>query len=113
MSYVHGHPRLKGAGSPNRKPVNSRIYIVAHMWPLRSVQILVDGVNQHLSYFKKSTHISAIVQHMSVSVVPLRSTRVHLQNKTFILTKAVENHSDIAYQITVKSSLRKKFVYIT
>ena len=29
------------------KPVISRIYIVAHTWPLYSVQLLVDGVNPH------------------------------------------------------------------
>ena len=29
------------------KPVISKIYIVAHTWPLCSVQILVDGVNPH------------------------------------------------------------------
>ena len=29
------------------KPVISRIYIVAHTWPLCFVQILVDGVNLH------------------------------------------------------------------
>ena len=29
------------------KPVISVIYIVAHMWPLCSAQILVDGVNPH------------------------------------------------------------------
>ena len=37
---------LKGQGYVTvNKPVISRIYIVAHMWPLCSVQILVDGVN--------------------------------------------------------------------
>ena len=60
------------------KPVISIIYIVAHTWQLCSAQILVDGVNPLESYFQKSTNISAIVQHMSVSFVSLQSTRVHL-----------------------------------
>ena len=29
------------------KLVISRVYIVAHTWPLCSAQILVDGVNPH------------------------------------------------------------------
>ena len=29
------------------KPVISRIYVAAHMWPLCSAQIMVDGVNPH------------------------------------------------------------------
>ena len=29
------------------KPVISRVYIVAHTWPLCSEQIFVDGVNPH------------------------------------------------------------------
>ena len=40
--------RIKGQGHVTvNLPVNSRIYIVAHTWPLCSVQILVDGVNPH------------------------------------------------------------------
>ena len=35
---------------------------------------------------------------MSVLFVSLRNTRVHLQNKTFILRNGLENHSDMAYQ---------------
>ena len=53
------------------------------------------------------------MQHMSVSFVSLRSTRVHLQNNIFILGKVMENHCDMAYQKSAKSSFRKKFVYIT
>ena len=79
------------------KPVISIICIVAHTWPLCSAQILVDGVNPQESYFQKSTKISAIIQHMSVSFVSLRSSRVHLQNNTFILRKIVENLCDMAY----------------
>ena len=42
---VPGAP-LKGLGYVTiNKPVISIIHIVAHTWPLRSVQILVDGVN--------------------------------------------------------------------
>ena len=60
---------LKGQGHVTvNKPVISRIYIVAHMWPLCSTQISVDGVNPLESYFQKSTNISAIVQHMSFFV---------------------------------------------
>ena len=66
------------------KPVISIIYIVSHTWPLCSVQILVDGVNPLESYFQKSTNISVIVQHMSVSFVSLQSSRAHLQNSTVI-----------------------------
>ena len=90
---------LKGQGQVTvNKPVISRIYIVAHTWPLCSVQILVDEVNRQECYLLKSTSISAIVQHMSVSVGSLRSTRVHLRDSTFILRKVVENHCDMAYQ---------------
>ena len=85
------------------KPVISIIYIVSHTWPLCSAQIVMDAVNSLESYFQKSTNISAIVQHMSVSFVSLRSSRVHLQNNTFILRKIVENLCDMAYQNTAKS----------
>ena len=60
------------------KPIISIIYVVSHTWPLCSAKILVDGVNPLESYFQKSTNISAIVQHMSVSFVSLQSSRVHL-----------------------------------
>ena len=87
------------------KPVIFKIYIVAHTWRSCSVQIFVDGVNPHKSDFQKSTNISAIVQHMSVSFVSLRITRVHLQNNTFIFEKNSGNHCDMAdqkyYQIVV------------
>ena len=53
------HLQEQGHVSVN-KPVISIIYIVAHTWPLCSVQILVDGVNPQESYFQKSTNISAI-----------------------------------------------------
>ena len=40
--------RIKGARSRNRKkPVISRIYIVAHTWLLCSVENLMDGMNPH------------------------------------------------------------------
>ena len=87
------------------KPVISIIYIVVHTWPLCPAQILVNGVNPQESYFQKSTNISAIVQHMSVSFVSLRSTRVHLQNNTFILRKTVESLCDMAYQEDCKNHL--------
>ena len=74
------------------EPVISIIYIFAHTWPLCSAQILVDGVNPQESHFKKSTSISAIVQHMSVSFVFLRSLRDHLKSKV------VDNFRDMAYQ---------------
>ena len=105
---------LKGHGHVTvNKPVISKIYIVAQTWPLCSAQILVDGLNPHKSYFKKSTNISAIVQYTSVSFVSLRSSRVHLQNNTFILRKVVEITVIWPITNTAKSSLRKKFVYIT
>ena len=70
---------LKGRGHVTvNKPVISIIYIVVQTWPLCSAQILVDGVNLQESYFQKSTNISAIIQHMSLSFVSLRSSRVHL-----------------------------------
>ena len=104
---------LKGHGHVTvNKPVISIIYIVAHTCPLCAAQILGDWVNPLESYFQKSTNISAIVQHTSVSSVSLRSSRVHLQNNTFILRKLVKNLCDMAYQNTAKSSFRKKFVYI-
>ena len=79
---------LKGQGHVTvNKPVNSIIYILVHTWPLCSTQILVDGLNPQGSYFQKSTNISAVIQHMSVSFVFLRSSRAHLQNSTFILKK--------------------------
>ena len=90
---------LKGQGHVTiSKPVISIIYIVVHTWPLRSAQILVDGMNPQESYFQKSTNISAVVRHMSVSFVSLRSSRVHLQNNTFILRKTAESLCDMAYQ---------------
>ena len=67
------------------KPVISVIYIVTHTWPWCSAQILVDRVNPLKIYFQKSTNISAIIQHMSVSFVSLQSSRVYLQNSTVIL----------------------------
>ena len=92
-------PTGPGSGfSVMPKPVISIICIVAHTWPLCSAQILVDGVNPQESYFQTSTNISAIVQHMSVSFVSLRSSRVHLQNNTFILRKTVEGLCDMADQ---------------
>ena len=63
---------LKGQGHVTvNQPIISIIYIVAHTWPLCSAHILVDGVNPLESYFRKSTNISAILQHMSVSFVSL------------------------------------------
>ena len=54
MSYFHEQKSyespftLKGQGDVTvNKPVISRIYIVAHMLPLCSAQILVDGVHPH------------------------------------------------------------------
>ena len=107
--------KLKGQGHVTvNKPVISIIYIVVHMWPLCSAQILVDGVNPQESYFRKSTNISAIIQHMSVSFVSLRSSRVRLQNNTFILKKKQWKVSVIwPIKSTAKSSFRNKFVYIT
>ena len=69
------------------KPVISIIYVVVHTWPLCFAQISVDGVNPLESYFQKSTNISAIVQHISVSFVSLQSSRLHLQSSTVILKK--------------------------
>ena len=45
----------------------------------------------------KSINISAIVQHMSVSFVSLRSSRVYFQNNAFILRKVVGNLCDMAF----------------
>ena len=100
---------LKGLGHVAvNKPVISIIYIVAHTCPLCSAQILVYGVNPLESYFQKSTNISAIVQHKSVSFVSLRSSRVHLQNNTFILRKVVESLCDMAYQNYCKIVISKE-----
>ena len=100
---------LKGQGHVTvNKPVIYRIYIVAHRWPFRSVQILVDGVNPHYSYFLNSANISAIAHRMFLLFVSLRSTRVHLQNNTFILRKVVESHSDMDYQIYCNVVVSKK-----
>ena len=99
---------LKGLGHITvNKPVISIIYIVAHTWPLCSAQILVDGVNPQQSYFQKSTNMSAIVQLMNVSFVSLRSSRVHLQNNTFILRKVVEYLYDMAHQKCCKIVVSK------
>ena len=83
------------------KPVISIIYIVSHTWPLCSAQILVDGVNPLESYLQKSTNISAIVQHMSVSFVSLQSSRVCLQNSTVILRNIVEDLEVCLYYVTL------------
>ena len=90
------------------KPVISIIYVVVHTWPLCSAQILVDGVNPLESYFQKSTNISAIVQHMSVSFVSLQSSRVHLQSGTVILGNIVEDLCDTAYQKYCKIVISKE-----
>ena len=90
------------------KPVISIIYIVSHTWPLCSARILVDGVNPLESYFQKSNNISAIVQHMSVSFVSLRSSRAHLQNSTVILRNIVEDLCDTAYQKCCKIVISKE-----
>ena len=84
------------------------IYIVVNTWPLCSAQILVDGVKPQESYFQKSTNISAIVRQTSVSFVSLRSSRVHLQNNTFILRKIVANLCDMAYQKYSKMVISKE-----
>ena len=100
---------LKGQGHVTvNKPVVSIICIVSHTWPLRSAQILMDEVNPQKSCIQKPTNISAIVQHMSVSFVSLRGSRVHLQNNTFILRKIVENLSDMAYQKYCKIVISKE-----
>ena len=86
---------LKAQGDVTvNKPVISIIYIVVLTWPLCSAQILVDGVNPLKSYFQKSTNISSIVQHMSISFVSLQSSRVRLQNSTVILRNIVEDLCD-------------------
>ena len=90
------------------KPVISIIYIVVHTWPLCSAQILVDGVNPLESYFQKSTNISAIVQHMSVSFVSLQSSRVHLQSSTVILRNIVEDLCAMAYKKYCKIIISKE-----
>ena len=100
---------LKGQGHVAvKKPVISIIYIVSHTWQLCSAQILVDGVNPLESYLQKSTNISAIVQHMSVSFASLRSTRVYVQNSTFILRKILKNPCDLAYQIYCEIVISKE-----
>ena len=97
------------------KPVISIIYIVFHTWPLCSAQILVDGTNPLESYLQKSTNISAIVQHMSVSFVSLQSSRVRLQNSTVILRNIVEDLYDTAYQKYCKIVISKEvcLYYVT
>ena len=46
LDELYRYEILKGQGHVTvNKPVISIIYIVAHTWPLCSVQILVDGVN--------------------------------------------------------------------
>ena len=48
LSQTQNCSLLKGQGHVTvNKPVTSRIYIIAHTWPLCSVQILVDGMNPH------------------------------------------------------------------
>ena len=105
---------LKGAESRNRKQT-CYLHIVAHTWPLCSAQILVDGVNPLEGHFQKSTNISAIVERMSISLDSLRSSRVHLQNNTFILRKKVENLGDLAYQKYCKIVISKELClyYVT
>ena len=91
--------KLKAQGHVTvNKPFISIIYIVSHTWSLCSARILVDGMNPLESYFQKSTNISAIIQHMSVSFVSLQSSRVHLQNSTVILRNILEDLCDMADQ---------------
>ena len=100
---------LQGQGHVTvNKPVISIFYIVAHTWPLCSAQILVDGVNPQENYFQKSTNTSAIIQHMNVLFVSLRSSRVHLQNNTIILRKTGESLCDMADQKYCKIFISKE-----
>ena len=72
LQFEHKALFLKGQGHVTVKTlVISIIYVVAHTLPLRSVQILAEGVNPQECYSRKSTNISAVVQHMSVSFVSL------------------------------------------
>ena len=100
MSFV-----LKGQGQVTLNI--SIIYSVAHTWPLCSAQTLVDWGESTIKLLLK------IHQHMNVSFVALRSSRVNLQNSSFILNKIVENFCDMPVKNTAKSSFHKKFVYIT
>ena len=90
------------------KPVTSRIYIVSRTWPLCAAQNLVDGVNPPETCFQKSTNISPIGQHMSVSFVSLQSSRVRLQNSTVILRNIVEDLGDTACQKYCKIVISKE-----
>ena len=59
---------VKETGSRNRKQTCNlyNLYCCPHV---AIVFCTDDGVNPRESYFQKSTNISAIVQHMSVSFV--------------------------------------------
>ena len=112
--WRYKHMALKAQGHVTvNKPVISIICIVSHTWPLYSAHIFVDGVTPLESYFQKSTNISAIVQHISVSFVSLQSSRVRLQNSTVILRNIVKISVIRPIKNTAKSSFRKKFVYVT
>ena len=109
IQLIFHYQSLKAQGYITvNKPVISIIYIVTHTWPLCSAQILVDGVNPLKSYFQKSTSISGIVQHMSVSFVSIQSSRVHLQNSTVILRNIVEDLCDMADQKYCKIVILKE-----
>ena len=62
---------------------------------------------------KNPPNISAIVQHMNVSLASRRSSRVRLQNRTFILRKVVENLCDMAFQKYCKIVVSKDVCLFT
>ena len=66
------------------KPFIFIIYIAPHTRQFSSAHILVDGVDLQKRNFRKSTNISAVVQHMSVSCDSLQNSRVLLQDNTSI-----------------------------
>ena len=72
-----------------------------------SMKVKSLSSNQHLR-FLEMPFILTMVHHMSVSFVPLRNSRVHLPNNTFILRKVVENLCDRNYQKYCKVVVSKE-----
>ena len=90
--YLHGRTAFERVGSRNRKQTSylENLYCCPHV----AIVSRTDFGGWGESTVKLLLKISAIVQHMGVSFVTLRSTRFNLQNNTFILRKVVESQCD-------------------
>ena len=104
--------KLKGPGHVTvNKPDISIIYIAVKKYPLCSAQILVDRVNPQKSSFEKPPppppRDPCNRTTYDCFICFSRTSRVHLQNNTFILRKVVENLCVKDYKNRAKSSFER------